>query len=341
MTLNLKKSVLFTGAGFTKNFGGFLAREMWSKIFNDSRLDELPDVKELLRNNFDFETIYSEVINSQNHTDEQKQQFHDIIKKAYDDMDRMLSQYVFTGSDPYGVNTYGVNKLLGSFAGSTGETGVHFTLNQDLFMERHTKRQPLGLATLKYKDYLDQIQTGRIEAERIVQLPDDEFLNKFKENHLNSNGDLLYVKLHGSFGWGSVGGGDQMVLGTNKYEDIIKEPLLAWYFELLENALYRPGVTMLIIGYGFKDEHINKIFAKAIQEHGLQLYIISPEDPENFKNRIIGKPSTEGVLWSPNELGETIWKGVVGYFPYLLKEIYPADQSKTHIANDLAVIFKR
>ncbi len=340
MSINFKNSVLFTGAGFTKNFGGFLAREMWSKIFNDLRLDELPRIKELLRNNFDFETIYSEVINSQNYTGKQKQEFQDVIKKAYADMDKMLSQYVFTGSDPYGVNTYGVNKLLGSFTGSSGETGLHFTLNQDLFMERQTKRQPLGLATLKYKDYLDQIQTGKIETERTVQLPDRAFLEDFKKNNLNSTGDLLYIKLHGSFGWGSVHGGDQMVLGTNKYEDIVKEPLLAWYFELLEKALYRSGVTMLVIGYGFKDEHINKILAKAINEHGLQLYIISPEDPESFKNRIIGKPSTEGVLWSPNEQGETIWKGIVGYFPYLLREIYPADQSATHVANDLANIFR-
>lgn len=341
MSLNFKKSILFTGAGFTKNFGGFLAREMWSKIFSDSRLDELLQIKELLRNNFDFETIYSEVINSQQHSDEQKQYFHNIIIKAYKDMDKMLAQYVFTGSDPYGVNTYGVNQLFGSFAGSAGETGAHFTLNQDLFMERQTKRQPLGLATLKYKDYLDQIQTGIINTASTVQLPDNTFLEEFKTKHLNSAGDLFYIKLHGSLGWGSVHGGDQMVLGTNKYEDIVKEPLLAWYFELLENTLYRTGVKMLVMGYGFRDEHINAILKKAIQEYGLQFYIISPEDPENFKNRIIGNPSTEGVLWSPNAQGEIIWKGVVGYFPYLLREIFPADQSKTHVAADLMNIFKR
>lgn len=341
MTINFKKSVLFTGAGFTKNFGGFLAREMWSKIFNDSRLDELTAIKELLRSNFDFETIYSEVINSQHYSDEQKRQFQNIIKKSYEDMDKMLAQYVFTGSDPYGVNTYGVNKLLGSFAGSGNETGVHFTLNQDLFMERQTKRQPLGLATIQYKGYLDQIQTGRIDTANNVQLPDNPFLENFKTNHLNSTGDLCYVKLHGSFGWGSVHGGDQMVLGTNKYEDIVKEPLLAWYFELLENALYRTGVRMLVMGYGFKDKHINEILARAIQEYGLQLYIISPEDPEGFKNRIIGKPSTEGTIWEQNEQGMVIWKGIVGYFPYLLREIFPADQSVTHVAADLVNIFQR
>lgn len=340
MALNFKKLILLTGAGFTKNFGGFLAREMWSKIFNDPRLNNLAPIKELLRSNFDFETVYSEIINSEHYSSEQKGQFQNIIKKAYEDMDKMLTQYVFTGSDPYGINTYGVNKLLGSFAGTAGETGAHFTLNQDLFMERQTKRQPLGLATLKYKDYLDQIQTGRIDTSRSVQLPGTTFLEEFKTKHLSSTGDLFYIKLHGSFGWGSVHGGDQMVLGTNKYEDIVKEPLLAWYFELFEKALYRQEIKLLIIGYGFKDLHINKILVKAIQEYGIQLYVISPEDPEKFKNRIIGKPSTEGILWTPNEQGAAIWEGVVGYFPHFLREIFPADQSKTHISTDLANIFK-
>jgi len=35
MQLNLKvnKYILLTGAGFTKDFGGFLAKEMWESIF--------------------------------------------------------------------------------------------------------------------------------------------------------------------------------------------------------------------------------------------------------------------------------------------------------------------
>jgi hypothetical protein len=31
MTKNISHHILLTGAGFTKNFGGFLAEEMWSK----------------------------------------------------------------------------------------------------------------------------------------------------------------------------------------------------------------------------------------------------------------------------------------------------------------------
>lgn len=27
--------LLLTGAGFTKNFGGYLGEEMWAKVFND------------------------------------------------------------------------------------------------------------------------------------------------------------------------------------------------------------------------------------------------------------------------------------------------------------------
>ncbi|MBI5230190.1 MAG: hypothetical protein HY981_02760 [Candidatus Magasanikbacteria bacterium] len=50
---------------------------------------------------------------------------------------------------------------------------------------------------------------------------------------------------------------------------------------------------------------------------------------------IIGKPSHSNQLWTPNEGGVAIWEAVEGYFPYTLKEIFPADQSDTDKKKDL------
>jgi len=59
-----KGLVLLTGAGFTKNFGGFLAIEMWSKVFNHPEIQSSEKLKSLIQNNFNYENIYSDVLNN-------------------------------------------------------------------------------------------------------------------------------------------------------------------------------------------------------------------------------------------------------------------------------------
>lgn len=43
---------------------------------------------------------------------------------------------------------------------------------------------------------------------------------------------------------------------------------------------------MFVIGYGFRDEHINEIIASSVKEHGLQLYVLSPQKPSEFMMRL-------------------------------------------------------
>ena len=50
MDIKSKELILLTGAGFTKNFGGFLANEMWSKIHNHPMVQSKPKLKQLLMN---------------------------------------------------------------------------------------------------------------------------------------------------------------------------------------------------------------------------------------------------------------------------------------------------
>ena len=290
--INYKKTILLTGAGFSKNFGGYLASEIWSKIFNNPDLEKLPLIKEKLRSNFDFESIYAEVLDNKDFSLKEKNDFQNIIIKAYVDMDDMLGQYSFTEQNTFQINIYGIREMLGLFAGSKpNEIGLHFTLNQDLFMERKINRPALGLELLDYKHYRDAISSGRIDSSVRVNLPNHSFINNFKQNHLNSSGDLFYIKLHGSLGWYSaIAGNKKMVLGNNKLSDIMEEPLLKWYFEIFKEALLRDNVRFFIIGYGFNDKHINQVIAEAVIKHNLKIYIISPENPQYFRERLIHLP---------------------------------------------------
>jgi hypothetical protein len=79
-----------------------------------------------------------------------------------------------------------------------------------------------------------------------------------------------------------------------------------------------------VIGYGFRDLHINAVISKSIRQHGLKLYVISPQSPEDFKNELLGKG---------DEDKKTLWQGLTGYWNRDLKDVCPASQS--YFAEDI------
>jgi len=237
----------------------------------------------------------------------------------------IASFFLFKLTDPKRYNTGSLDpgELLSFISSKGSDKGWFFTLNQDLFMERkHNYRSPGAMLSQPFIEG----DNGKIGT---ITLPNEDGIEKAK-NTLNN---ASYIKLHGSYGWISSHGGNQMVIGKNKVNDIDQEPLLKWYFEIFQNLIKEGNKKLLIIGYGFADNHINDILLNGIQEHGLSLYIISTTDPEMFKNRLEGKPSHSGS-WEVSKYSK-IWNGVKGYFPYSLREIYPPDQSVTTISLEI------
>ena len=129
----------------------------------------------------------------------------------------------------------------------------------------------------------------------------------------------MYVKLHGSYGWLSQDGTDAMVIGHGKKGRIEKEPLLSWYLSLFKEVLHAGDRKLVVIGYGFGDDHINEIITGAIKEKGLQLYIICPMEPEQFRNQLL---RLHGVNIELNPYGEDIWSGLYGYYPSKVTDFY-------------------
>jgi hypothetical protein len=70
MTKQIREPVLLTGAGFTRNFGGFLVNQMWDKILNHEQVQSHPSLVNLLKDNFDFESVYNEVMDGNSHSTE-------------------------------------------------------------------------------------------------------------------------------------------------------------------------------------------------------------------------------------------------------------------------------
>jgi SIR2-like domain len=77
-----------------------------------------------------------------------------------------------------------------------------------------------------------------------------------------------------------------MVIGTNKGRLLESEPLLNWYLQLFEEALQR-AQALLVIGYSFRDPHINHGIVEAAKSNGLRLYVMSPQTPEDFRVNLL------------------------------------------------------
>lgn len=311
-----KNLILLTGAGFTKNFGGFLAEEMWAHIFNNPNIQQSPYLRTLLQANFDFESVYSEVIDNPRTSSEDKERMKRAVFEAYKQLDDAIKGWVFNSDNPYPVNWYGVSSLIQLFVGSGNEKGFFFTLNQDIFMERRSQYHSPGSPRFPNEFYG---MGGRdLKPEEFVTLQGTG-VEKKAETDMNSYAGLIYIKLHGSYGWRSSNGSNQLVIGKNKAGLINEEPLLKWYFDLLESIIKQGGKKILIIGYGFQDMHINKILVDGVQNHGLKIFILTTQSPASLRDRI-----QHGHYYAM-----PIFEGISGYFPHLLKEVFPANQDRT------------
>lgn len=62
MDIQCSENVLLLGAGFTKNFGGLLANEMWAEIFNHEKIQGQPRLRTLMLNDFDYESVFYSVL---------------------------------------------------------------------------------------------------------------------------------------------------------------------------------------------------------------------------------------------------------------------------------------
>jgi hypothetical protein len=320
MQKEFAQNVLFTGAGFTKNFGGLLAKEMWSKIFNNPKVQAHSRLKDLLLNDFDYESIYFHVI-SGDYRDQEKESINAAIFEAYQILDHICTEWTFRSDAPYPVNIYGVNKFIERFSGTRDEIGFFFTLNQDLFIERYfntTRKMLIHPGVRKIPDAHKIISRLPLEKHDFATVPTSAQLATNVINPVSPI-TLNYVKLHGSFGWLSSKGINCYVIGREKELQIAEEPLLSWYSKLFAEVLSKPAMKLFVIGYAFKDHNVNDAISNSISNFGLKLYVLSPCAQSEFISKL-----------KAADFGEAILKGLSGYFPYTLLDVFPSDQSESH-----------
>ena len=88
--LKPSKLVLLTGAGFTKSFGGYLSSEMWAVILGQPEIQQNLRLRQLLLNNFSFESLYETVSLSRDYSPVEKTAFTAAVKRAYRQMHEVV-----------------------------------------------------------------------------------------------------------------------------------------------------------------------------------------------------------------------------------------------------------
>jgi hypothetical protein len=144
----------------------------------------------------------------------------------------------------------------------------------------HAEKHMMRIPGLKHYPYgLEKLLIPESTNELDTALAGDFFS---KEPHLN------YCKLHGSLAWQHKDSPTHVyITGLNKTKFICNQALLSWYLDFFKYALMRPDAKLLIIGYGFRDDHINEIIRQAIKKYALKIYIIDPRTPAQFNEALV------------------------------------------------------
>jgi len=271
--------VLLLGAGFSRNWNGWLATELLGELLG--RLRPFPDLQMRLRQSGNFEELLGELqAAAQNGGDVAKlEAMQEAVKASFREMNLVFATL---------QNIEKSNDRQKSVAIFLTRFDAIFTLNQDLLLE------------FQYMPYGDPYRPAYLPG---VTRPAN--WSSFQSNEkvdapwstisttpsLDPNAQPIF-KLHGSANWSDASNGNLMVLGTRKHVGILGSPLLSAYFDEFKRNINHGKTRIMVVGYSFSDDHINTELAYASTNSGLETYIVDPKGLELFApppNQTIGK----------------------------------------------------
>jgi hypothetical protein len=290
--------ILLTGAGFSRNWGGMLAPEVFQYLLGCTGLDE--ELRRMLLRDRSFEDVLGAL---QRATDPESKRRHDQLASAlagmFNEMGQAFMRREFEFRNPPDTHYSLVNFLM--------RFDAIFTLNQDTLLEQ--KYIPVvgpskwARAHLPGVKYLGNPQfTGSVHDRIAIMEPNPSDFQL-------SPSVQPYIKLHGSANWNDgASGGRILIMGGQKAASINQFPLLNWYHQEFRTMLMRPGARLMVIGYSFSDAHINDAIMDAIKQSDLKLFLIDPAG-----DKILDKRDPRALIPDhPGALLETIPPRLIG-----------------------------
>ena len=201
-----------------------------------------------------------------------------------------------------------------------------FKLNQDIFLEHHYCHH---LQLCGVNNFLGSEMPGmkRISNQDPAHFhaPSwgrDSWIPKARQEFVFDRRHQPLFKLHGSSNWKDREDNDLLIMGNEKSQAIASNELLDWYFRKFTNYLAVPNTKLFVIGYGFRDEHVNKAIANAVEKHGLKFFVIDPLGADVIT---CSNPSHGGDIAVPFYLDATREDGLIGLSKRNLSEIFGGD----------------
>jgi hypothetical protein len=303
---------LLSGAGFSRNWGGWLANEAFEYLLGAPEIDD--HLRRVLwgakLKGEGFEGALSTVQGAyaSNKSDENKQRLDKLTQAVIGMFNAM--QAAFNRLD-YRASKLRLQRFLSQF-------DVIFTLNQDTLLETLYAGQVRWSerwygSYLPYMKFIEEpVQTYPFML-REPMTQDTEFVTR--EN------DQPIYKLHGSYNWFAEPHGERLlVMGGNKTASIGAFKVLTRYQDEFRALLSQPDAHLMVIGYGFGDSHINGAIQTAATK-GLRIFII-----DTLGVDVIDKRNTRAQIPLPvTDLMEALMPRIIGASRRPLNEIINSD----------------
>ncbi|MDB0529326.1 SIR2 family protein [Ralstonia solanacearum] len=313
--------ILLLGAGFSRNWGGWLASEAFEYLLGCPEIRSDDELRRLLWRNQaagGFENALAD-LQSANRADPQThgtrlQNLMLAITRMFEDMNRgFLDRTDFEFHQHLG-------ELVRSFL---VRFDAIFTLNQDLLLEHHYLTENIALAAPHHWN------GPQLPGLRPLAAAGEPAAQSWARRMWVPNGDHQvaprlqpYFKLHGSSNWQKDDGNPMLILGGEKTREIGLYPVLTWYAEQFDAYLAQRDSRLMVIGYGFRDQHVNEAIARAVEQHGLKMFIVGPDGGDLARAL---NPTNRTPIRVGTPLEETFERCLVGASRRSLSEIFGRD----------------
>lgn len=271
----MTQRLLLLGAGFSRNWGGWLASEIFDKLLAEPQIQSNAQLRDLLikhnRTGDGYEGALNDVQEEAGRSryPDAKQnliQFQDALRSTFGKMDSAFIR--MTGIDFSNDRAASVRDFLARF-------DAIFTLNHDLLLEKHylaafnpsTTLNGAALPGIRAPNpSIGEWEPQRWLSERwtVEDEPPDM-------RHWSRTQPVF--KLHGSTNWQPSSGRDLLIMGGQKAKAIRESKLLSWYHDEFAKRLAMPDTRLMTIGYSFLDNHIK---APILAAKALGVFIIDP-----------------------------------------------------------------
>jgi hypothetical protein len=309
-------NLLLTGAGFSHNWGGWLASEAFEYLLGAPQVDSYlrSALWQAKNNGGGFEDALGalQVAYENDSSEENRKRLEGLTAALIGMFDAMNKAFAASTLEFSRDGRDEFKKFLALF-------DAIFTLNQDTLLEWHY------LGNVRWSEnwagsYLPHMTSIDVEAAhplRPLAFPltpaNDASCNDLQQP---------YYKLHGSSNWFAEPHGPRMlIMGANKARNIAGFDILVRYMEEFRRRLLLPETRLMIIGYSFGDKHINDAIHEGVNHGTLKLFIVDPQGID-LLNRV---GPQEGAP-DARSLRDRLFKGLYGASRRPLRSIFTGDK---------------